>query len=130
MKEIKATISTISLLFWILLTVLFYLLIIRMDWPSWTLGLTPSFIIFHIIMLKRTKYIFGEDKLSIIKPFDRLTIEFSSIKSYSINKTNFFKQLFLGLPKETISIDYNKYDRIEVFLMDKEMLNAFTKATD
>lgn len=124
MKKINADISVLSLLFWMTIVLIFYILLFKLNWPVWFVGFAPIYSVIQIIILKMSNYKIGNNELVIYQYFKKYHVELDKIKSYTIKESNFFKQLLTGFPRKTIYIKYNKYDSIEILTSNQDIINT------
>jgi uncharacterized membrane protein YdbT with pleckstrin-like domain len=129
MKKIKADISIVALLFWIIVLILFYTIIIKMTWPTWLVGFAPIYFVIQIIIFKMGHYRITEKELVINQYLKKYNISLDKIKSYEIKEASFLKRLITGLPKKTIFIKYNKYDSIELLTANEEIIKTLPNNT-
>ncbi len=122
--KFKAEISIFSLLFWVALCVSIYLFLPYPQWPTWSIMAFPSIFTGRTLGSLTIKYNINDSSIRINQIFKKqIEIKFEKIRNCKKKKSSFLKQLFIGAPKHTIEINYNKYDTIEIMTFNQEIFD-------
>ncbi|WP_417610363.1 hypothetical protein [Owenweeksia hongkongensis] len=109
---------------------LFYALVILQGWPGWTMGFAPIYFMAYPFLLKGTTYHFQENALVITSWLhSKIEIPYTNIGEMAIKDASFLQQL-LGLPRRMVSVDYNKYDSINIYNASPRMLRKLLRVTE
>ena len=128
--KLKSKISVFAVFFWLCQVGLFYALVVLQGWPSWALGFAPLYFMVYPFLIKTTQYHFQADQLVITSLLhSKVVIPYTSIGEMAIKDASFFQQL-LGLPRRIVTLDYNKYDTINIYNASPRMLRQLLRATE
>ncbi len=130
MKTIKANKSYNALITWFI--ILLSLLLFSYYFHFSLISTAVYFFIFipQLFVLLPTKYELSSDHLLVTTCwFFKSILEFNKVRSFTIHKPNRFRRLFFGHPSETIWVKYNKFDDVQLFTTNQEIINRLEIAT-
>ncbi|WP_127845924.1 hypothetical protein [Psychroflexus aestuariivivens] len=126
--KFKPELSVISIVFWLLIIVAFFLIIFYSNLSHYFVGFIPFWFLILSLSRKTITYKVSDEELNIDSPFIHTKVRFCAIKSFKVKTSSFLKQLIIGYPKKYLIIEYNNYDSIDVLNTDTSLLNSLEKS--
>lgn len=76
---------------------------------------------YQMLLISFTKYEFTNKEIIIHQAFSKNVIPIETIRNTAKKESRFLKKVLVAAPKETTTIQYNKYDSAELFLSEKQI---------
>lgn len=117
----SSEVSFLCPVFWILFGLgLYWFFMESLAWPSfWSIALLPIFFLLNFIYNLSKVYKLDDKALSIQMITELANVEYHDIRAMRPKDNSWVSRIFLGAPKTSLMVAYNKYDDIVVNVRDK-----------
>jgi hypothetical protein len=126
MIKIKPKFPLKSVLFWLIILIPMMLLADKSSLYTYALSFIPVYYGSLFVRYFLNKIRISDEAILVSMNFEKFQIDLNKIKSFEVKKKSLWVQLLFGLPAETVQVEYNRYDTIQLFSADPALLKALS----